>query len=263
MKRLMTSLAAAVALTLAAGAAQADIGKVVIATEGAYPPFNFVDANGELQGFDVDIAKALCEKMQAECEIVAQDWDGIIPGLLAKKYDAIVASMSITEERKQKVDFTDKYYNTPAKFVAKKGSGIEISKEGLEGKIIGVQVSTIHENFARDTFGDVAEIKAYDTQENANLDLVSGRVDVIIADSVALDEGFLQTDMGKDYEFVGPDFTDPKYFGEGAGIAVRKGETELRDAFNAAIDAIRADGTYKAINDKYFAYDVYGAKEAM
>ncbi len=253
MKRLMTSLAAAVALTLAAGAAQADIGKVVIATEGAYPPFNFVDANGELQGFDVDIAKALCEKMQAECEIVAQDWDGIIPGLLAKKYDAIVASMSITEERKQKVDFTDKYYNTPAKFVAKKGSGIEISKEGLEGKIIGVQVSTIHENFARDTFGDVAEIKAYDTQENANLDLVSGRVDVIIADSVALDEGFLQTDMGKDYEFVGPDFTDPKYFGEGAGIAVRKGETELRDAFNAAIDAIRADGTYKAINYKFFA----------
>ena len=257
------SLAATVALTFAAGAAQAEIGKVVIATEGAYPPFNFVDANGELQGFDVDIAKALCEKMQADCEIVAQDWDGIIPGLLAKKYDAIVASMSITEERKQKVDFTDKYYNTPAKFVAKKGSGLEISKEGLAGKIIGVQVSTIHENFARDNFGDVAEIKAYDTQENANLDLVAGRVDCLVADSVALDEGFLKTDQGKDFEFVGPDFTDPKWFGEGAGIAIRKGETELRDAFNAAIKAIRDDGTYKTINDKYFTYDVYGAKEAM
>jgi lysine-arginine-ornithine-binding protein len=259
----MMSLAATVVLTFAAGAAQAEIGKVVIATEGAYPPFNFVDANGELQGFDVDIAKALCEKMQADCEIVAQDWDGIIPGLLAKKYDAIVASMSITEERKQKVDFTDKYYNTPAKFVAKKGSGLEISKEGLAGKIIGVQVSTIHENFARDNFGDVAEIKAYDTQENANLDLVAGRVDCLVADSVALDEGFLKTDQGKDFEFVGPDFTDPKWFGEGAGIAIRKGETELRDAFNAAIKAIRDDGTYKTINDKYFTYDVYGAKEAM
>lgn len=257
------SLAATVALTFAAGAAQAEIGKVVIATEGAYPPFNFVDANGELQGFDVDIAKALCEKMQADCELVAQDWDGIIPGLLAKKYDAIVASMSITEERKQKVDFTGKYYNTPAKFVAKKGSGIEISEEGLKGKIIGVQVSTIHENFARDTFGEVAEIKAYDTQENANLDLVSGRVDTIIADSVALDEGFLKTDMGKDFEFIGPDFNDPKYFGTGAGIAVRKGEPELLEALNAAIKAIREDGTYKKINEKYFPYDVYGAEPGM
>lgn len=234
--------------------------KVVIATEGAYPPFNFVDASGALQGFDVDIANALCEKMKAECTIVAQDWDGIIPGLIAKKYDAIVASMSITEERKKQVDFTSKYYNTPAKFVAKKGAGIEITKEGLTGKIIGVQVSTIHENFARDNFGDVAEIKAYDTQENANLDLVAGRVDVLLADSVALDEGFLKTDLGKDSEFVGPDFTDKKWFGEGAGIALRKGETALLEAFNAAIAEIRKDGTYKKIQDKYFTYDVYGAE---
>jgi len=234
--------------------------KVTIATEGAYPPFNFVDASGALQGFDVDIANALCEKMKAECTIVAQDWDGIIPGLIAKKYDAIVASMSITEERKKQVDFTSKYYNTPAKFVAKKGAGIEISKTGLTGKIIGVQVSTIHENFARDNFGDVAEIKAYDTQENANLDIVAGRVDVLLADSVALDEGFLKTDLGKDFEFVGPDFTDKKWFGEGAGIAVRQGEKALLDAFNAAIAEIRKDGTYKKIQDKYFTYDVYGAE---
>jgi arginine/ornithine transport system substrate-binding protein len=191
---------------------------------------------------------------------VAQDWDGIIPGLIAKKYDAIVASMSITEERKKQVDFTAKYYNTPAKFVAKKGAGIEITKEGLTGKIIGVQVSTIHENFARDNFGDVAEIKAYDTQENANLDLVAGRVDVLLADSVALDEGFLKTDLGKDFEFVGPDFTDKKWFGEGAGIALRKEDAALRDAFNAAIAEIRKDGTYKKIQDKYFTYDVYGAE---
>jgi lysine-arginine-ornithine-binding protein len=234
--------------------------KVVIATEGAYPPFNFVDASGTLQGFDVDIANALCEKMKAECTIVAQDWDGIIPGLIAKKYDAIVASMSITEERKKQVDFTSKYYNTPAKFIAKKGAGVEITKEGLTGKIIGVQVSTIHENFARDNFGDVAEIKAYDTQENANLDLVAGRVDVLLADSVALDEGFLKTDLGKDFEFVGPDFTDKKWFGEGAGIAVRQGEPALLEAFNAAIAEIRKDGTYKKIQDKYFTYDVYGAE---
>jgi lysine-arginine-ornithine-binding protein len=257
----MKVAAAATAIVFAGTAWAAGLpSKITIATEGAYPPFNSVAADGTLQGFDVDIAKALCEHMKIECELVAQDWDGIIPGLLAKKYDAIVASMSITEERKKKVDFTSKYYNTPAKFVTKKGSGIEISKEGLKGKIIGVQVSTIHENFARDNFGDVAEIKAYDTQENANLDLNAGRVDVILADSVALDEGFLKTDLGKDFEFVGPDFSDPKWFGDGAGIAVRKGEEALRDAFNKAIADIRADGTYQAIQAKYFAYDVYGAE---
>jgi lysine-arginine-ornithine-binding protein len=242
-----------------AGALGAMAGKdVKIATEGAYPPFNFVDAGGKLQGFDVDIANALCEKMQAKCEVVAQAWDGIIPGLLEKKYDAIVASMAITEERKQKVDFTGKYYQTPAKFVAKKGAGLDISKEGLKGKTIGVQVSTIHENFVRDNFGD-ATIKTYDTQENANLDLAAGRLDAILADSVALDEGFLKTDAGKDFEFVGPDFTDKKWFGEGAGIAVRKEDPQLRDALNAAIDAIRQDGTYKKLNDKYFTFDIYGA----
>ncbi len=247
------------ATTAPAGALGAMAGKTIkIATEGAYPPFNFVDAGGMLQGFDVDIANALCTKMQATCEIVAQDWDGIIPGLLEKKYDAIVASMSITEERKQKVDFTGKYYNTPAKFVAKKGSGIQITKEGLTGKTIGVQVSTIHENFARDNFGDVATIKSYDTQENVNQDLAAGRLDAILADSVALDEGFLKTDAGKDFEFVGPDFSDPKWFGEGAGIAVRKGEPELLSALNEAIKAIRADDTYKTIQAKYFTYDVFG-----
>jgi ABC-type amino acid transport substrate-binding protein len=166
--------------------------------------------------------------------------------------------MSITEERKQKVDFTNKYYNTPAKFVAKKGSGLQITKEGLTGKTIGVQVSTIHENFARDNFGDVATIKSYDTQENANLDLAAGRLDAILADSVALDEGFLKTDVGKDFEFIGPDFTDPKWFGEGAGIAVRKGEPDLLNALNDGIKAIRADGTYQKIQSKYFTYDIYG-----
>ena len=187
-----------------------------------------------------------------------QDWDGIIPGLLAKKYDAIVASMSITEERRKKVDFTGKYYTTPAKFVRMKGSGIEITNEGLEGLAVGVQRATIHENFLRDNYGDIVSIKAYATQDEANLDFVAGRVDLLLADSMALQGGFLDTPDGESAEFVGPDFTDPRWFGDGAGIAVRKGEGELLDALNAAIAAIRADGTYKAINDKYFDFDVYG-----
>ena len=246
------------ALALSAGTAAADMKKVTLGTEGAYPPFNWIDESGELKGFDVDIGNALCAAANLECTWVIQDWDGIIPGLLAKKFDAIVASMSITEERRKVVDFTAKYYTTPAKFVRMKGSGIEITPEGLDGKSVGVQRATIHENFLRDNYGDIVDIKAYASQEEANLDFASGRVDLLLADSVVLLEGFLNTPDGEGAEFVGPEFTDPQWFGDGAGIAVRKGETELVDALSAAIAAIRADGTYKAINDKYFAFDVYG-----
>lgn len=232
--------------------------KVRIGTEGAYPPFNFIDKKGHLQGFDIDIAKALCEAMGVECEFVTQDWDGIIPGLLAKKYDCIIASMSITEERKKKVDFTEKYYMTPARFVAKKGAGIEVSREGLQGKTVGVQRATVAENFLRDKFGDTVKVKSYATQDEVNMDLISGRIDLVIADSVVLLGGLLETEKGKDYEFVGPGFSDKKWFGEGIGIAVRKGQDDLCEMFNKAIKEIRANGTYQKINAKYFDFDVYG-----
>jgi ABC-type amino acid transport substrate-binding protein len=123
---------------------------------------------------------------------------------------------------------------------------------------VGVQRATIHENFLRDNFGDVIDIKSYATQDEANADLVAGRVDLVLADSVALDEGFLKTDSGKGFAFIGPGYNDPKWFGDGAGIAVRKGEPELLDGLNAALKQILADGTYKKINDKYFVFDVYG-----
>lgn len=248
----------AVALVFAGPVSAGEWDKVRIGTEGAYPPFNFVDQDGNLQGFDIDIAKALCEEMGVEYEFVVQDWDGIIPGLLAKKYDCIIASMSITEERKQKVDFTDKYYLTPARFVAKKGANIEISKEGLKGKTVGVQRATIHENFLRDNFGEAVDIKSYATQDEANMDLVSGRVDLVIADATVLLGGFLETDAGADYEFVGPGFTDEEWFGEGIGIALRKEDDDLRKMFNDAIQAIREKGIYQKINAKYFDFDVYG-----
>ena len=235
-----------------------DIKSVLIGNEGAYPPFNLIDKNGDLQGFDIDIAKALCKAANVECKFVVQDWDGLIPGLLAKKYDAIIASMSITEERMKKVDFTEKYYMTPANFVAKKGAGFEITPEGLKGKTIGVQRATTHENFVRDNLGKNITIKTYATQDEANMDLVSGRVDLVIADTVVLMEGFLSKDDGKDYEFTGPSLTDAKWHGKGIGIAIRKGDKELVALFNKAIDKIRANGVYKAINEKYFDFDVYG-----
>ena len=151
-------LAVVLASTFVFSAHAADWSKVRIGVEGAYPPFSEMTPDGELIGFDIDIANALCEAIGAECELVPQDWDGIIPALLAKKYDAIVASMSITEERKEKVAFTNKYYQTPAKFAKPKSMDVEVTAEGLAGKTVGVQRATTHDNFITAEFPD-AEIK--------------------------------------------------------------------------------------------------------
>ncbi len=232
--------------------------KVRIGVEGAYPPFSSVDSDGKLVGFDIDIAYALCEEMKVECELVPQDWDGIIPALLAKKYDSIIASMSITEERKKKVAFSDKYYQTPAKFVVKKGSMGTFSKEKIRGKRVGVQRATIHDKYLTDNYGKDVIIKRYGSQDDAYLDMAAGRLDVLLADSIALSDGFLSKPEGKNYQFIGPDMVDQKWFGIGAGIAIRKEDNELREKFNAAIKGIRANGNYKKIQDKYFDFNVYG-----
>ena len=231
--------------------------KIRIGVEGAYPPFSSVEKDGTLVGFDIDIAMALCEEIGAECVLVPQDWDGIIPALLARKYDAIIASMSITEERKKKVAFSDKYYNSPAKFARKKGSGFTVSKEGLKGKTVGVQRATTHDSFITGEYGDSVKIKRYGTQDEAYLDAIAGRVDLLLADAIAMDDGFLKTDKGKGWEFVGPGYSDPKYFGVGAGIAVRKSDGELAKLFSLAIKVIRSNGVYHMINGKYFNNDIY------
>lgn len=232
--------------------------KVRVGVEGAYPPFSSITADGKLVGFDIDIAEALVKAMGAEIELIPQDWDGIIPALLARKYDCIIASMSITEERKKKVAFSNKYYNTPAKFVAKKGTIKEWTKETLKGKTVGVQRATTHDSYLTDNYGKDVTIKRYASQDDAYLDMAAGRLDFLLADSVAQYEGFLKKPEGKDFEFVGPDMLDVKWFGEGVGVACRKEDKDLVEKFNAAIDKIRADGTYKKIQDKYFNFNVYG-----
>ena len=255
--KILASVIAA-ALALSVGAAQAGE-NLRIGVEGAYPPFSWKEADGTLKGFDIEIALALCEKMGRECELVEQDWDGIIPALLAQKYDAVVASMSITEERKKRVDFSSKYYNTPAKFVAAKDADFDDTPGGLEGKVVGLQRGTIHQCYMEKMFPGV-ELKLYGTQEEVFLDLGAGRIDAQISDSIQALEGFLSTDAGKDYAFLGGDQFDLECHGEGAGIAVRKGDDELRSAFNQAIKDIRADGTYAKINAKYFDFDIFGGE---
>jgi len=246
-----TILAAATIVALAAGAASA-ADKIKIGTEGAYPPFNNLEADGTLVGFDVEIAKALCEEMKADCEFVTQDWDGIIPALQAGKFDAIIASMSITDERKEQVDFTDPYYTNSLVFAAPKNTELkDNSPESLSGKTIGVQEGTIAAEFLEKNYPDT-EVKAYPTQLEVYSDLENGRIDGALADFGVLYE-FLNSDEGKDYAFFG----DAVSSDDKIGIAIRKGETELADKFNTALKAIRENGKYEEINKKYFPFDIF------
>lgn len=258
MKKLLVAAVAAV-VGLAMGPAGAeDMMKVRIGTEGAYPPFNALDSDGKLVGFDIEIGDAMCAAAKLDCEWVVQDWDGIIPGLTSEKYDAILASMSITEERLKIVDFSDAYYQEAAALVAAEGTEAMGSLEDtVAGKIVGAQSGTTHENYARDKFGDVAEIKTYDTVEQAHLDLTAGRIDFFTDGAIAVNGGFLETDLGKGYAIVGETFNDVAYHGEGAGIAVRKGEGELLERLNGAIEAIRDSGAYQEISDKHFGIDIF------
>jgi arginine/ornithine transport system substrate-binding protein len=258
MKKLFASLIILSIVVSVGNVFAKDWKKIRVGTEGAYPPFNFVTPVGKLEGFDIDIAKALVKAAGAEIKLVTQDWDGLIPALFAKKYDCIIASMSINEERKKKVAFTNKYYQTAAQFVAKKGMIKEFSKAALKGKSIGVQRATIHDRYIEDNYGSDVTIKRYGSQDELYLDILAGRIDLFLADSIATSGAFLEKPKGKDFEFVGPGLTDARWFGVGVGIAVRKEDPELVKILNAAIDKIRADGTYKKIQDKYFDVDVYG-----
>jgi arginine/ornithine transport system substrate-binding protein len=197
--------------------------------------------------------------MKVKCTWVEQEFDGLIPALKVRKIDAILSSMSITEDRKKSVDFTDRYYSTQARLVMKEGTTVSDSLDELKGKKIGVQRGSIHDSFAKKVLEPKgAEIKSYSSQNEIYLDIKAGRLDGTVADATLLQDGFLKTDSGKGYAFVGPAFTDPAYFGDGIGIAVRKGDKANVDRINAAITAIRANGEYKKIQDKYFDFDVYG-----
>ncbi|MBY4675385.1 ABC transporter substrate-binding protein [Marinobacterium arenosum] len=249
-KSTLVGAALAAGLTLAAGIAQAG-DKIRIATEGAYAPFNMVDASGELVGFDVDIARAICDEMKADCEIVAQDWDGIIPGLRARKYDAIIASMSITEERLRVVDFSEPYYSNVLAFVAPKDKSLNTSKDGLKGLTIGAQRATIAGQQLEDVYGEVVNVKLYDTQDNAYLDLAAGRLDGLLSDKFPAYD-WLQSKDGQGFEFKGADID----INDKIGIAVRKGD-KLREKLDKALMAIVKDGTYDVINAKYFPFSIY------
>jgi len=254
MKKLLLSMAIS-ALSLSALAQGKDL---KVAIDPTYEPFTFKTADGKPTGFDVDIANALCEKIKRKCVFVEQVWDSMIPGLQAKKYDAIISSMTINEERLRVVDFSDKYYFTPSTVVIK--NSIPYTDDAsLKGKKLGVLKGSTQEKYANGELKKVgAIITPYEAQDQVYLDIKAGRLDGTVADIIEVTGGFLSKPEGKDYHAVGPELYIPKYFGTGVGVAIRKGDKALKDELNVAIKTIRADGSYKKLNDKYFKMDVYG-----
>ena len=216
------------------------------ATEASYPPFEFIDASNKIQGFDVDLANALCKEMQAECTFTNQAFDSLIPSLKFKRFDAVMAGMDITPEREKQVLFTKPYYDNSALFIAQKGKIADVA--ALKGKKVGVQNGTTHQKYLTDKHPEITTVP-YDSYQNAILDLKNGRVDAVFGDTAVVNEWLKQNDA---LAAVGDKVTDKDYFGTGLGIAVRPDNQALLAKLNAALDAIKADGTYKAINDKWF-----------
>ena len=219
-----------------------------IGTEGAYAPFNYTNADGTLGGFDIEIANAICADMQVTCEIMAQDWDGIIPGLKAGKYDAIVAAMSVTPERAQQVAFTDPYFSNALVFLAKKDSTFDPAKvTDINAHSIAAQRSTISSQWLENTYPK-ADMKLYDTLSNAFLDLGAGRVDAMISDKLPAIE-WLSSTSGSNYVLKGAEIDINDNF----AIAVRPNDEALQAKINTSLSNIKANGTYDKINQKYFA----------
>jgi polar amino acid transport system substrate-binding protein len=248
-------IASVASTVMAAGAAMADDVKIGIAAE-PYPPFASPDASGEWVGWEIEIIDAVCAAAALDCVLTPVAWDGIIPSLTGQQIDALMASMSITEERSKTIDFSNPYYNTPAVIVGDKSLDIDASPASLAGKIIGIQASTIHQAYANAYFGDAAEIRVYQTQDEANQDLVSGRIDATQADSIAMAD-FVATDAGACCEIKGPVANDEAILGKGVGAGVRKGDNALREKLNAGIAAILADGTHAEITSRYFKASIY------
>jgi octopine/nopaline transport system substrate-binding protein len=276
-KRLALAAFGLAILPALAHAQDAKWATIRIATEGAYVPWNFTGAGGKLEGFEIDLANDLCTRMKAKCEIIGQDFDGLIPALNAKKFDAIMAGVSITEKRLQSIDFSRPYATVDNGMLVAKDSDLQKAlgpnqrlnldaqkaeaekavagvRAALKGKSIGVQGSTTHAGFAERYFGKDVDVREYKTAEQHDLDLVAGRIDAVLADATAL-QGTLGKPEFKDYTIAGPNFSGG-VLGKGVGTGIRKEDKDLKALFDTAINAAIADGTIKRLSEKWFKVDV-------
>lgn len=250
MKKAFATFMAATALTMSVTQAQA-ADTIKFATEATYPPFEFVGDNNEIQGFDIDLANAICKEIKAECTFSNQPFDSLIPSLKFRRFDAVISGMDITPERLKQIDFSQPYYENSAIFVAGKNKGFK-SIEELKGKSIGVQNGSTHQSYVIDKLEKQGvKVRPYDTFQNAFLDMTSGRVDAVFADTAVAKEWLAERGESQ-YGQVGAEIKDPDYFGVGYGIATRKND-ELKKKFDTALNTLKANGTYQKIHDKYFA----------
>jgi lysine/arginine/ornithine transport system substrate-binding protein len=258
-KKLIAAVAIA-ACAVSAGVAYAkDWSTIRFGVDASYPPFESKGADGKLKGFDIDLGNEICKRLNAKCVWVENDFDGMIPALKAKKFDGVLSSMSMTPQREKEIAFSSKLFNTPTALVAKKGSKLLPTAESLKGKTVGVEQGTIQETYAKEHWASQGvKVQPYQNQDQVYQDLLSGRLDAALQDKVQAEIGFLKTPRGAGYQIVGNDLNDPKTLGEGAGIGLRKEDTDLKKKIDGAIADIRKDGTYEKIEKKYFDFDVYG-----
>ena len=259
MKKTVLALSLLLGLSATASVYAALPQTVRIGTDATYAPFSSKDAKGEFVGFDIDLGNEMCKRMQVKCTWVGSDFDALIPSLKAKKIDAIISSLSITEKRQQEIAFSEKLYAADSRLIAAKGSPIKPTLESLKGKHVGVLQGSTQEGYANDNWRSKGiDVVAYQNQDQIYSDLAAGRLDAAFQDEVAASEGFLKQPIGKDYQFGGPSIKDEKLFGVGTGMGLRKEDKELREALNKAFADMRADGTYEKLAKKYFDFDVYG-----
>ena len=238
-----------------AGAAAEGDEPLVIASEGARPPYNFLD-NNELAGFEIDLGRELCTRLHRSCFFVMQDWDGLLPGLLARQYDAVMAAIDINDERRAQVAFSIPYIRMPASFVVTKTSTIQdVTKEALAGKTIGVEDGSASQTLLEESY-KTSTVRSFASLEDAMLDLAEGKVDAVLAEALPVSE-FLKTRReGQCCRVLGNAQRDPAVFGEGVAVALRKNDTALREAIDAALQTMIEDGTFARISGKYFAFAI-------
>ena len=243
-------IAAGCILAMVTGLAQAQERPLRIAFDVPYEPFEYRTPEGELTGFEVELAEAMCEQMNRECDFVVQAWDGMIPGLMARKYDAIMSSMSITEQRAKRVLFSEPYYRTPGGWFAKKSTSVDVTdRSAMEGRVVGVQRGTTMDNYVTENLGNIVEVKRYTTADDMRLDLESDRLDLVFVDYPVGEEYFLTKDNFKE---IG----EPVKLGEGVAVAMRKRDRELAKEINKALETLKNDGTYDTIMNRYFDYSI-------
>lgn len=227
--------------------------KITIATEGAFPPFNYLDRKGMPAGFEIELAQDACQRIKAECEFIALKWDELIPGLLEKKFDIIMSSLEVTRERRQRLGLSRRYYLSPGAFIAAKGAPFDGPPSLLRNKRIGIQKDSMHADWADKSFRRSAQLKRYGTAEEALTALAADEIDAVFGDKAQL-WLWSQKPEGKCCELVGQDIKDTQTLGVGVSAGLRKEDVKLRDALNKAFADMISDGTYKKINEKYFPF---------